>query len=287
MLIRFCRTTWPLLLLCLLASVADAREDQAAGDETRTLAFRNLQRLVQEEERILERARRGDGEYDLERVQRGFQDLVPKYEAFLGENPDYAPGYVAYGLMLDRAGEAELASRMFLRANQLDPNIPVVKNQLGNYLAERDKPEQALPYYLAAIDLEPEEPLYHYQLGSLLAEFRQAFLDLEMYEPAALDAALQKAFRQAAELSPAEIAFAYRYAESYYDVGDPDWEAALVAWENLAERLHPGVERQTILLQRANVHLLKGESDRAEALLREVSAPALQGNKARLLQRLE
>ena len=287
MLMRLFRITWPLLSLCLLASFVVVRGDETAGDETRTLAFRNLQRLVQEEERILERARRGDGDYDLGRVQRGFQDLVPKYEAFLGENPGYAPGYVAYGLMLDRAGESELASRMFLRANQLDPNIPVVKNQLGNYMAEQDKPEQALPYYLAAIELEPEEPLYHYQLGALLAEFRQTFLDLEMYEAAALDDALQKAFRRAAELSPAEIAFAYRYAESYYDVGDPDWDAALGAWENLAERLRPGVERQTTLLQRANIHILNGEPERAKRLLRWVTASALQGNKERLLQRLE
>ncbi len=282
----FCKIL-PISALALVVWLAPLTADQAPGDETRTLAFRNLQRLVQEEERILERSRRGDGTFDLERVQRGFQDLVPRYEAFLGDNPNYAPGYVAYGLMLDRAGESELASRMFLRANQLDPNIPVVKNQLGNYMAEQEKPDQALPYYLAAIELEPEEPLYHYQLGTLLAEFRQTFLDLEMFEPRALDSALQEAFRLAAELSPAEVAFAYRYAESFYDVADPDWDAALAAWEAMAERVRPGVERQTIILHRANIHLLKGEPNRARRLLTEVTAPALQSNKERLLERLE
>ncbi len=259
---------------------------EAAG-ETETLAFRNLRRIVEEEERILEHARDGEGDYDVNRVRQGFQELVRKYEVFLGENPDYAPGYVAYGLMLDRAGETGVASRMFLRANQLDPNIPVVKNQLGNYMVEEERPEQALGYFLAAIELEPEEPLYHLQLGNLLAEYRQGFLDDGIYDAETLDTSMQDAFREAARLGEDEIAYAYRYAESFYDVGTPDWDEALAVWSELGERLSPGVERQTVRLQQANIHLLRGEPQRAERLLEEVTAPVLQGNRERLEARLE
>lgn len=269
-----------------LSAAADTSRDDGL-EETRTLAFRNLQRIVQDEERMMERARLPDGEYDVERVREGFQRLVSRYEAFLGDNPEYAPGYVAYGLMLDRAGETRIASAMFLRANQLDPNIPVVKNQLGNYMVEEGRPVDALPYYLAAIELEPEEPLYHYQLGNLLAEFRREFLEAEAYEAGVLDRSLQEAFRKASELGGEEIGYAYRYAESYYDVDDPDWSEALAAWSALENRLRPGVERQTVFLQKANIHILAGNPARAAELLEDVTAPVLRGNRDRLRERLE
>ncbi len=272
------------LVFLFLAGGLLAGEEE--NDETQTLAFRNLQQLVERENRVLRHARQPDGTYDVERIQRGFQNLVREYEVFIGNNPDYAPGYVAYGLMLDRAGETRIASRMFLRANELDPNIPVVKNQLGNYMVENDRPLHALPYYLAAIELEPEEPLYYYQLGNLLAEYRDEFLDREMYEPNVLDQQMAEAFRKAARLAPDEIAYAYRYAESFYDMDRPDWDEALQVWKGLEENLRTGVERQTVLLQRANIHIIKGEHTEAEALLEGVTEQILQSNKERLLERI-
>ncbi len=275
-----------LVALLLLAPTAAPAAAASDDDPTRTLAFRNLQQLVRQEERVLEHARQSDGRYNVEQVQQGFQDLVREYEVFLADNPDYAPGYVAYGLMLDRAGETRIASRMFMRADELDPEIPVVQNQLGNYMVENERPVNALPYFLKAIELEPEEPLYYYQLGNLLAEYRHAFLEREMYEPEVLDEQMQEAFRKAVRHGSGEVAYAYRYAESYYDLGEPDWEGALEAWRTLESELRPGIERQTVQLQRANIHLLRGEPKAAAALLEGITAPALQSNKASLLERI-
>ena len=63
-----------------------------------------------------------------------------------------------------------------MRANQLDSDLPLVKNQLGNYLAEEGRPLEAINYYLAATRLEPKEPLYHFQIGTLLSAARDDFL---------------------------------------------------------------------------------------------------------------
>jgi hypothetical protein len=41
---------------------------------------------------------------------------------------------------------------------------------------------------------------------------------------------------QAAELAPDRIEFAYRYAEAFYDLEQPDWDAALKAWSALEEK---------------------------------------------------
>jgi hypothetical protein len=66
---------------------------------------------------------------------------------------------------------------------------------------------------------------------------------------------MQEAFRRAAELAPDRIEFTYRYAESFYDIQDPDWAAALKAWEGLEARAQSDIERQTMRLHEANVLL--------------------------------
>ena len=58
--------------------------------------------------------------------------------------------------MLWKISMRKQAVAILLKANQLDPDIPLVKNELGNYLAEEGKPLEALNYYLSAVKLEPE-----------------------------------------------------------------------------------------------------------------------------------
>src|SRR5206468_7516084 len=143
------------------------------------------------------------------------------YESLLRENPKFAAAYADYGYLLRKVGMRKESASMLLKANQLDPDIPMVKNQLGNYLAEDGKPLEAAPYFLAAIKLAPNEPLYHYQLGTLLVEGRDVFIRSGEWTRAALDHAMHEAFRRAAELAPDRFEFAYRYAESFADMENP------------------------------------------------------------------
>ena len=175
---------------------------------------------------------------------------------------------------------------MLLKANQLDSDIPLVKNQLGNYLAEEGKPLEAAPYYLAAIKLEPNEPLYHYQLGTLLTVARDDFLKSGEWTRAALDQAMHHAFQRAAELAPDRFEFAYRYAESFYDLETPDWDGALKAWAALEEKAPTAVERQTMRLHAANILIKTGRPDHARALLDTVDEPSLQTQKQKLIAQL-
>lgn len=251
-----------------------------------SLAERRLQQLVKEEAAILKSARRGDGSLDEDLLERRFQGLVHKFDAFIQENDEFPAGYVAYGKLLEKVGREEVARAMYLKANQLDPNIPLVKNQLGNFLTEEGDYAQALPYYLAAIELAPEEALYHYQLGSLLHHFRDEFVEAEIFSRKVLDAKMLEAFRQAAELEPEQVAFAYRFAEAFYDLDQPRWEAAVRAWQKLEKRAKPGVEQQTIFLHMANVALQRGKTDEARTLLARVDEPVLARNKGILEAKL-
>ena len=112
---------------------------------------------------------------------------------------------------------------------------------------------------------------------------REDFLKAGQWTRASLDAAMHHAFQRATELAPDRFAFAYRFAESFYDLERPDWDAALKAWSTLEEKAPTPVERQTMRLHAANICLKLGKRDHAKALLATVDDPKLQGQKQRLL----
>jgi tetratricopeptide (TPR) repeat protein len=230
-------------------------------------------------------AKQGD-DVDEGSLRTQVQGIAHDYELLLRNNPSYAAGYAAYGYLLGKIDMRKEAAAMLLKANQLDPDIALVKNQLGNVLAEEGKPLQAAPYFIAAIKLEPNEPLYHYQLGTVLAEARDEFIKTGEWTRASLDAAMHHAFQRAAELAPDRFEFAYRFAESFYDLEKPDWDAALKAWSALEDKAQTPIERQTMRLHAANICIKSGRLDHARALLETVDDPKLKVQKDRLLPQL-
>ena len=197
-------------------------------------ATARLKELVARQAALL--AALGKEDVDQDNIKRDLQNLIFDYDAFLRVYPAFAPGYVTYGLLLGKVGMRRESAAILLKANQLDSDLPLVKNQLGNYLAEEGEPLEAVNYFLAAIRLAPDEPLYHYQLGTLLTEARDDFLKSGHWSRPQLDQAMHTAFRRAAELAPDNFAYAYRYAESFYDLAEPDWDGALKVWGALEER---------------------------------------------------
>ncbi len=268
-------------LVALVASAADTPSPQE------TLAEHRLKEIAEHQKDILADAAAQGPDMDASALQTRAGELTREYESLLKDNPGFAAGYASYGYMLWKIGLRKQAVAILLKANQLDPDIPLVKNELGNYLAEDGKPLEALNYYLAATKLEPKEPLYHYQIGTLLHEARGDFLKSGEWTPASVDHGMQDAFRIAAELAPDRIEFTYRYAESFYDMANPDWGAALAAWKGLEARGQSEVERETMRLHEANVLLYMGKRDEARRVLALVTDPGLSAQKQKLVARLE
>jgi tetratricopeptide (TPR) repeat protein len=254
--------------------------------ESETLAERTLRQIVERQRTLLADASKQGDKFDEESLRAQLQAVSHDYERLLQDNPKFAAGYAAYGYLLGKVGMRKESVAMLLKANQLDSDIPLVKNQIGNYLAEEGKPLEAAPYYLAAIKLEPNEPLYHYQLGTLLTVARDDFLKSGEWTRAALDQAMHHAFQRAAELAPDRFEFAYRYAESFYDLETPDWDGALKAWADLEEKAPTAVERQTMRLHAANILIKIDKPDHARALLETVDEPSLQAQKQKLVAQL-
>lgn len=253
-----------------------------------SMAWRDLRDAILRERAIWDRLRtRADDDMEQQRAAAEFRTVMNAYENVIRAAPKFADAYAAYGLLLSRTGNRENAVRAFLKANELDPNIPMVKNQIGNYLIEEGRYSDALGYYLAAIKLKPDEPLYHYQLGSVMREYRKFLVADGLYSSGKIDELMQSAFREAARLAPDNWGYIYRFAESYYDLETPKWEEALAEWTRLEEIAKPGVEEQTIRLHQANVLARLDRRDEARQIVDSIVEPSLARAKAEVLERID
>jgi len=269
------------LLSCLfaLASAPLVHADDAAAES-------KLKELVGRQKAILAEAEKAGDKVDEENVRVQLQQVCNEYDILIRNNPRFAPAYVAYGLLLGKVDNRKESVSLLLKANALDKNLPVVKNQLGNYLAEEGQPIEAMNYYLSAIQLEPKEPLYHFQLGTLLTEARDDFLKTGQWTRAQLDKTMQDAFLQAMQCAPNDWRYAYRYGLSFYDLEIAEWEAALQFWQDFEKKLKPGVEQQTCRLHQAKVLIAQKHFDEARIMLATVSEPALAKEKEKLVAEL-
>ncbi len=273
-----------LLSLCLALATLCAPLAALAAAES--MSERELKRILQRERTIIAAAQSAGEAMDRSNTEMQLREVVQEYESLLRRDPQFIAGFIAYGLFLNNAGEAKRAYAIFKKAEKIEPELAVIKNQLGNHHAEEGEYEKALTYYQGAVALEPKEALYHYQLGTLLYEFREFFIDAKLFTRDALLTRCGEAFARAAELAPDNIAYTYRHAESFYDLPTPDWPGALAAWKAIEQRTKAGVEQQTILLQEANVLIQLGQPDTARAVLERVTAEALQTNKKKLVDQL-
>lgn len=246
----------------------------------------HLKRLVARERELFTEAEKRGAELDADNLRSQVQQLCNDYDALLRRHPDFVPAYVTYALLLGKVDMRKESMVLLLRANQLDKSLPIVKNQLGNYLAEEGRPLEAVNYYLAAIDLEPKEPLYHYQLGTLLVEARDDFLKSGQWTRASLDKTMHEAFEQAMQLAPGDWRYAYRYGLSFYDLELAEWEAALQFWKDFEKTLAPGVERETCRLHQTKVLVAQHHFDEARAVLETVNEPLLARQKEKVVDEL-
>ena len=265
-------------ILTLLLSAGVARAE--------TLSERTLREIVARQKVIFERAEAEKDHLDEAWLRGELQAVINSYDVLIQKSPDFAAAHAAYGMLLGRVGMNREAAGILLKANQLDGEIPVVKNEIARLLTEDGKPAEALPWLMAAIKLAPDEPLYHYHLGKLLTEARDDLIATGQFTRAKIDESMLEAFQRGAKLAPDDMAYGYRAAEAYYDLETPRWDDALAAWSALEGRAKPGLEQQTIRLHAANVLMKLGRRDHARALLITVTEAPLQKQTQTLLDEL-
>jgi cytochrome c-type biogenesis protein CcmH/NrfG len=190
---------------------------------------------------------------------------------------------VALGEYLWDAGEESRALAEWKAAEQLDPKNPRVIEHLAEAATARGEVREAAALYARAVSLAPKNPALHFALANVCFLFRH-----ELIEAAHPDAEsrLREAlahFAEAARLAPANADYARAYAESFYAVASPDWQAAIEAWKHV-EALTPG--QNFSLTHLARVYLKMGHFDAAEDCLRRVQLPEGKAIKARLEEQI-
>ena len=251
-----------------------------------TFTNKRLKEIVQKQEALFEKYGSGNKE-ELEQLELRIQQIIAEYDALIAESPHELMPYIFYGKLLRKIGHADRAHVMFVRANYIDPNIAVVKQQLANYLAEEGKFQESLGFYLQAIELASEIALYHYQLGDLLHTYHEDFISEGGFDRITLDEQMISAFNEAVRLEPDNIEFRMRQAETFYDIETPNWEQALYLWTQLEKDSRPGIERSAIRLHRANVLAEMGRFQEARAIVDSVNDPLLDYSKQKVLKKLQ
>ena len=271
-----------------LAQTLDA-DDEDTDDSSlsgESMAAYVLKQQNDREQAAYARYEKALAKEDVHSVQTELQSIVDGYERLINASPEYAAAYISYGMMLHRIGERKTSNAILARADELDPYHAIVKNQLGNYQAEEGNYLEAMAFYNMAIDLRPEEPLYHYQLGNLLFAYKKFFIDDKLFLPDGMDLEIQKKFREAAMLAPAHLPYRLRYAQSFFDVARPNWEAALEQWQQLVDFVQSPEEKQMMQLYMARTRFLMGHHTAARKIIRKIDEPSLEHSKQLLIDEI-
>jgi tetratricopeptide (TPR) repeat protein len=271
-----------IILLSSLAAIGPLVSEA----QVKTQAQIILEDLQVRQNRIFEAYAKEQNPIDKSSMESRLYAIRAEYQSLFSKNENNLAVLVTYGLFLAQIDQRENSLKLLLKADSLDPTNPKVKNQLGNFMTEEASYALGLPYYLGAIKLAPKEPLYHYQLGNLLFYFRKHFVKDGILSESHLNKQMLDAFKNAAELGSDNLAYRYRYAESFYDIPDADMEEALREWKDIENSTYSETDKQIVRLHQANVYLMLGRKEMVPLLLDQITDPKYDDNKEKILKQL-
>ena len=227
---------------------------------------------------------------DAKELNRKAQDIVSLYEAFISENPDDTNAMILYGKFLNKIGQENHAIGFFLKADEINPKIAVVKQQIGNFLVENNKPIDALPFFTATVEINPSIPEYHFHLGNFLHLFEEEISGSGILEGKTIESFAHECFGQAAQKKPNSFEYRLRFAQSFFDLSNANYYLALKEWDKLKndfEGLLSKPEIDYIKLCKARVLLELNQKVEATSLIDEVSTKSLVKSKKVLLDSIK
>lgn len=240
-----------------------------------------LIKIIDQQDKLLKEGKN----WTEEELTRQAQEIVTSYENFLLDNPDNINALLLFGKFLRKAGMNESAVSLFLKADQINPHISVIKQELGNFLVETGKPVDAFPFFLMATRLTPQEPVYHFNLGNFIFLFEKELAQLE--DSSKLGVLMHESFKEAAKLSPKNFDYHLRFAQSFFDFENSLEQEALIAWEILASEFGVRSQREEdyIKVSKAKILLEMGENKKAINLLRSVKSKSMNKETEILLKK--
>ncbi|MGF1531180.1 MAG: hypothetical protein ACFCU4_07440 [Puniceicoccaceae bacterium] len=279
---RFGRVIFGLSLAGLIPGFASAQPTEAGA----SMADERLLAIAQVEQN-LRRDAADQGTMSVETLLLRSQEVAGLYENFVSDNPDHLYGRILAGKFYNAIGRSREAASQLLEAIRIDPSPAVIHQQLGNALVGDGRPLEALPFLLGAIEREPTVPDYHYGLGVYLYTFRELLLEEKVIEGAVLERQMLEAFAEAHRLAPESLDYAVRFGEAFYDLAEPQWDAALEHWRKLVRGAENEVLEQVFLLHQAKVLYELGRRAEAIEVLERIKLRSLAESVAALRNQIE
>lgn len=245
-----------------------------------TEADRRLAGIVAAEQELLSSYQQG--ELSEAALLARAQGIADRYQSFLRDNPEHLYGWILAGKFLRTIGADERAYEAFRRANDLDPEVAVVQQQLADILVGEGRHEPALGLFLRAVQLAPEEPVYQEDLATFLLRFGPELEEDGAVEEGRAPVLATRAFRRAYDLDPDNFDRAYQWAQSLEEHTEPDWPKIATAWEGLIALPETRAGREAVRLQVARAWLRAGATGRARAWLDPVRTGSLEATWAAL-----
>jgi len=247
---------------------------------------RQLEKITQREQALFQDAPNASDTAARSEWERQVRALITDYQNFLIANPESLEGTILYGKLLRRTGDSRLAYAVFTQANAIDPTVAVVKQEIGNCLAELGEGPLALWAFMEAIELSPRTALYHYQLGELIDLYETELLLSNIGHGLSLDRQKIAAFREAKQLDPQNKDFAWRYAQAFHDTLIPNAKDAFLAWKDLENAASTPSEKDAIALHQAHWLLELKENEQAQQQLATIQTPSLQATRNQLWRQI-
>lgn len=257
---------------------------QAQFEQQPEYVRERLHKIATKEESLYDQIAADPDHFSPDDVERHVRELTHAYQNFLTDYPNHLEANILYGKLLRRIGRPNEAFNTFLRADEINPKVAVVKQQIGNHLAETGKGKAALTFYLQAVDLEPNTPIYQFGLGELLLNYGNQFIEESIYTRETLDREIMRVFKTAAALAPDNLNYQMRVGETYYDQMNPDWSEALKHWDQLKNDALTGTQNEIIDLHRAYALSKLGRYTEARETASKIQSTALQASKNKVLQ---
>jgi tetratricopeptide (TPR) repeat protein len=162
------------------------------------------------------------------------EQVAAAYAKLREKHPGSVAVANAYAGFLWSVRRWDEAMAQWQEAERLDPNNAEAAHELGSCHLELGNARKATEYFQKATELAPTHPRYRFDLAKACHLFRHDLIGFIAPTADEIVTLAQKHYGKAAELDPANAHFAKEYAQTFYDVTAPDWDAALSAWKHYA-----------------------------------------------------
>lgn len=216
-------------------------------------------------------------------IQGRLSALEKRWSSYMLENQNDITSLLIFGKFLRANEEAENAYLIFQKADKINPNLAVVKQQLATFEAETKNYASAYEHILKACELEPKTAVYQYQLGELIYFAGSKIAQAKLLAKESLEKQMLEAFKRAASLDKSNEIFLTRYAQCYYDIANHDWQNALAAWDDVIKYAKTPQARENALLNKAQIAIEIADFSGAKKFLNSVTLSEFDAHKAQML----